>query len=190
MRPPAPNTPTRIIGRQGTADAAFSAVGDRAKSPRFVRPDDRERGLRVAQHAVDDARDVVGASTASTRATSSSIGRDLAFDLLGAADAAHPARRRLERHRERTREMALGRFELGVAVRPSRDEPVELVVDHAERLVDALGRRARVDREEAGVFVRGAVRVHRVREAALLPHLLEQTRRHAAAERLVQHANA
>ena len=33
----------------------------------------------------------------------------------------------------------------------------------------------------------GPVRVHGVREAALLPHLLEQARRHAAAERLVQH---
>ena len=68
---------------------------------------------------------------------------------------------------------------------PSAHEAVELGVDHVERLVHPLGRGARVDREEAGVVERGAVRVHGVREPALLADLLEQPRRHAAAEHLV-----
>ena len=71
-----------------------------------------------------------------TRATSSAVTastardqlverRDLAFDLLGAADAVHAARRRLERQRERTGEVALRRVELGVG-EPVAHEPVEL----------------------------------------------------------------
>ena len=43
---------------------------------------------------------------------------------------------------------------------------------------------------DAGVVERHPVRVHGVREAALLADLLEQPRRHAAAEHLVQHRRA
>ena len=55
-----------------------------------------------------------------------------------------------------------------------------------ERLVDALGRGAAVDRERAGLLERAAVREHRVRQAALLAHLLEEARAHPAAEHLVE----
>ena len=48
-----------------------------------------------------------------------------------------------------------------------------------------FGRGAAVDREVAGVREGGGVRVHRVRQAALLPDLLEQPAGHAAAQHLV-----
>ena len=112
-------------------------------------------------------------------------GRDLALDELRAPEAAHAARRRLERHRERAGEVALRGVELGGAGARRATSRSSSRLDHVERLLHPLGRGAGVDREIAGVVERGAVRVHGVREAALLAHLLEQPRRHAAAERLV-----
>ena len=47
--------------------------------------------------------------------------------------------------------------------------------------------RAGVDRHRADLLVGGPVGVHRVREPPLLADLLEQARRHAAAEDLVEH---
>src|SRR4029079_310105 len=67
-------------------------------------------------------------------------------------------------------------------------DAVELLLEHAEQLVDTFGRGAGVDPEGAGLLVRRAVRVDGVREAAPLPHLLEQARRHPAAQHLVEHA--
>ena len=47
------------------------------------------------------------------------------------------------------------------------------------------GRGGAVDRERTRLLERAAVREHRVRQAALLAHLLEEPRAHAAAEHLV-----
>ena len=48
-----------------------------------------------------------------------------------------------------------------------------------------LGRGAAVHAERTDLFVRAPVREHRIREAALLADLLEETRAHATAEHLV-----
>ena len=65
------------------------------------------------------------------------------------------------------------------------DQAVELGAHDVERLLDALGRGGAVHRQRARLLERAAVREHRVGEAALLAHLLEEPRAHAAAEHLV-----
>src|SRR5258708_4825605 len=66
-------------------------------------------------------------------------------------------------------------------------QAVELGLDDLDRLLDAFGRGPRVDREVTGVVERGAVRVHGIREPSLFADLLEQPRRHAAAQGVIHH---
>ncbi|GIU90805.1 MAG: hypothetical protein KatS3mg010_1904 [Acidimicrobiia bacterium] len=70
---------------------------------------------------------------------------------------------------------------------PSRARRASSRSTHSSVSCTRSGAGAHVDGEEAGVVVRGPVRVHGVREATLLPDLLEEARRHPPAERLVQH---
>ena len=71
---------------------------------------------------------------------------------------------------------------------PVGGDPGQLVPGQGQHLVDLARRAAGVDAEQAGVGVLGGVRVDRVGQAALLPDLLEQPGRHAAAEAVVEHA--
>ena len=112
MRPPAPNTPTRIMADRVPPRACQCSV--RQSRSRRVRAARRLRASAVRRAALGrSTRATSSAVTASTRASSSSIGRHFALDLLGAPDATHAARRRLERHGERTRDVALRGVELG-----------------------------------------------------------------------------
>ena len=79
----------------------------------------------------------------------------------------------------------LAPVELAVGDAAVGDEPVELAAHDVERLVDPLGRGGAVHRQRTGLLERAAVREHRVRQAALLAHLLEEPRAHPAAEHLV-----
>ena len=106
-----------------------------------------------AKHAVDDARDVVGGRPPRrARSSSSSVG------ISPSTSSARPRRR-----------MRLADVSSDIASEPARwpfaasssasESPSPTsrsssVVDHVERLVHALGRGARVDREEAGVVER------------------------------------
>ena len=68
--------------------------------------------------------------------------RDLALVSSAAAEAAHAARRGLQRHRQRAGEVALGAVELAVGDAAVGDEPVELAATTSSVSVDPLGRGA------------------------------------------------
>src|ERR1700682_1414771 len=82
--------------------------------------------------------------------------------------------------------MSLGGNELAIGDAPVGHDALELVVEDLEQLRNALGRRAGIDRERAGLLERRPVGVDGVGEATLLAYLLEEARGHPAAEDLVQ----
>ena len=113
MRPPAPNTPTLIIGSQYRC----ARITRSARSAAIAGPDDREGARAVAEHAVDDPGDVVGGDRLDLLDHLVER-RDLAHRELAATDAVHPARRALERQRERPGEVTLGAASSSRSVTP------------------------------------------------------------------------
>ncbi len=94
--------------------------------------------------------------------------------LLGAGRAA------LQRHQEARLHLRLGPRDLGLGQRLHR---IIHDIDHDLHHLRRVGRiGAGVEAEEARAGVGRVERVDRVAEAALLAHLLEQPRRHPAAE--------
>ncbi len=106
IRPPAPNTPTRIMREPVTAYRRQNSSAECGPTTASVR--DAPAKTRSI------TRSMSSAVTASTRAIRLIERRDLALDQLRSPDAAHPARRRLERHRQRADEVALGARDLDV----------------------------------------------------------------------------
>src|SRR3954451_23391611 len=180
MRPAAPKTATLII------DAAYRrrCRGRSDRDRRVRRPDDGEGARAVAQHAVDDPGHV-GRGDRLDLLHDPVETRDLAHGQLTPADPVHAAGRALERQRQRTGEVALGPGQLTLGDAAVGHQPVELGAHDVERLVHTLRRGRAVHGEGAGLLERAAVGEHRVGEAALLAHLLEQPRAHAAAQHLV-----
>src|SRR6266545_7779461 len=113
-------------------------------------------------------------------------GEDLAVGQLRLAKAGHAAGGVLHTEHQRALEVALAPLQLCFG-QPVGDHPLQLVADDRQHLVDALGRRAGVHRERAGLRVLRGVGVDRVDQATLLAHLLEQPRADAAAEGEVEH---
>src|SRR5262245_29550510 len=99
MRPPAPNTPTRIMGagyRRAAARPTGNGPSGRCSEVAFVvRADHRERPARVGEHPLDHPAGVVGGDRSDARDQLVEC-RDLALDELRATEAAHAAGRRLE----------------------------------------------------------------------------------------------
>ena len=114
---------------------------------------------------------------------------ELAERELAAAEARHPRVGVFEGERGCSPQLAdrATDFFVGHAVGA---ELAELVEHQFGDLADLGGRASGVDAEDAGVGVARRERVHGVREAALLAHLLEESRRHAAAEDRVEHASS
>ncbi len=175
----APPGPPLAKWRQATP-RRWSRIG---RSRSRVGADHRQRARLGREDALDRTVDVVAVDRFDARDQFVEVGH-LALHLLGPSQPPHSTRRRLERHRERTGEVSLRRVSLG-AGEPIGHQPIELRLDDLDGLGDAFGRRARVHGEEAGIGEGRAVRVHGVRQPALLPDLLEQPRRHPAAQRLV-----
>ena len=105
---------------------------------------------------------------------------------LGAADPVHPRRRVLQPQHQPTAQVALRAGDLGRG-QPVRRDLGEDGADDRDDLLQPLRRAPGVHAERARVGVGHRGRVHRVRQPALLPDLLEQPRARAAAERGVEH---
>src|SRR5262245_23655397 len=132
MRPPAPNTATRVM--RGTLPALQAR-----EQRRFVGgADDHECLVGRAQHAVDDARHVVVGDGRDARHDLVELGH-VAFDQFAPTEPAHATGRRLERHRQRADEMALRGVELTRGQTAVVDERAELGLHDVERLVEPLG---------------------------------------------------
>jgi len=100
--------------------------------------------------------------------------QQLAGELLALREAA------LERHHQARLELRPGTYQLLLA--GLLDQLQELVADHRHQLGGFLLAGAGVDAEQPGVGVARGEGEHRVGEAAVLAHLLEQPGRHAAAQ--------
>ncbi len=90
------------------------------------------------------------------------------------------AKAALERHHQARLELGAGAHQLLLA--RLLDQLQELVAHDGHQLGDLLLAGAGVDAEQAGIGVARGEGEDRVGEAALLAYLLEQSRRHAAAE--------
>src|SRR5262245_64869099 len=82
--------------------------------------------------------------------------------------------------------MTLRRSELVVGYPAVANDPIELAAHYVDGLGDAARCGTDVHAERARLEVRDPIRIHRVRQTPALPHLLEQSRRHAATEGLAQ----
>ena len=98
----------------------------------------------------------------------------------------HAARRVLEAQHQAALEVVLRALQLAVGDRRLLDRP-QLVDDEVHDFAHGLVGAAGVDRELAGVAIRAQSAEHRVGQAALLPHVLEEPRAHRAAEQRVEH---
>ena len=125
------------------------------------------------------------ASTASIRASTSSTVSTSPCSSSDRADAAHPRPRVLSRQQHLGAEVALGHRQLTLGDAVAREQ-IELAFHDAQHLVDVLGRRAHHDGQRAGVLVGGTLGPHRVGEAALFAHLLEEPAREAAPQHVVE----
>ncbi len=103
---------------------------------------------------------------------------------LALPQAAHAPAGVLLRERERALQVALRARQL-LGRQALLGDLFQLAHHDREHLLGARRRGARVDAEHARLGVHRVVGEDRVREPALLPHLLEQTRGHPAADRVV-----
>src|SRR5689334_5842261 len=179
IRPLAPSTPTLII-------RSLPGAGSGGERAGVVEGAHHGQRLGPGQHVGGDSADLVVADRLDR-------GQDLVdrlevrVDQLGLAEPAHPGRRVLEAEHDRPAELALAALQLGVG-QPAVDHLADLVPADGQHLV-RLGREAaHVHAPDAGVGMLRAEAVHRVGQPPLLPHLLEQPGRHAAAQRGVEHA--
>src|SRR4051812_38104312 len=179
MRPRAPSTPTRMVmaptlGDAGGEHAVVVVRTDHGKCRRAAQLVEREHLHVVDGHRVDVAQDLVD-------------GHQLAIDELGLSEPAHPRPGVLETEHETATHLTLAAVEL-LHADAAGGGCGELLAAELEHLTRAVGMAAGVDAEHSGVGVVRGKRVDGVGEAALLAHLLEEPRRHAATERGVEHA--
>ena len=100
-------------------------------------------------------------------------------------ETVHPARARLERQHQAALQMVLGALEL-LGRDPVLLELTDLLEGGLQHLREVGGIAGRVEIEHARVEERLHAGVDRVHEPLALAHLLEETRRHAAADDLVE----
>src|SRR5690606_37049189 len=181
-RPRAPSTPTLITGSTLYPGVSADGVGEVLVA---VRADDGQRE-RPVEHVGGDRLDLLGSDRVDA-GQHLVYGHQLVVHQLVLADAGHARAGVLQPEDETAAHLALAARDLLLRQALGHD-PGHLVPADLEHVVDLAGQAADVDAELAGVGVGGGVAVGRVGQAALLPDLLEQPRRHAAAERGVQHA--
>ena len=97
----------------------------------------------------------------------------------------HAARRVLEAQHEAALQVILRALELGDRHR-RLFHAAQFFDDEVDHLADRVVRAAGVDGERSGVAIRAQSAEHRVGEAALLTHVLKQTRAHRPAEKRIQ----
>src|SRR3954454_12164257 len=181
MRPCAPSTPTRIVmaptlGDAGGEHAVVVVGADDGERRRAAQQVEREHLHVVDGHRIDVAEDLVD-------------GHHLAIDELGLPEPDHPRPGVLETQDEAATHLPLASVELLRAV-AAAGRHRQLLTAQLEHLARAVGMTAGIDAEHSGVGVVRGEGVDGVGEAALLAHLLEQPRRHASAERGVEHAQS
>ncbi|EGJ74380.1 putative protease [Streptomyces sp. Tu6071] len=147
------------------------------------RPDHRQRGA-LTEDVTCDGADLVGGDGGDLREHVVD-GELLAPAQFALADAVHERSGVLQAEDGGAGELADGAADL-VVVEAVRGDGLQLVAADLQDVVDLAGPATGVDAEETAVGEGGGVRVHAVREAALLAHLLEQARGHAPAEGRVE----
>ena len=162
LRPPAASRAPRGRGRPRPARAARAPGSARAASPS---PKARTRS----------------SVTASILATISSIVGHPAPDAQHPRQPLRPRGRALEPHQHPGLELRPRPVELGHGQALRR--PAQLVHGEPGQLADLLGPGAGIERDQPGVLVGAGLGEDGVAEPAPLAQLLEEPRRHAAAER-------
>ena len=152
---------------------------------RSLRADDRQH-LRLREQLGREHPHVLDRDRVH-RASTSSMREQLAVDELGLADPRHPRAGVLQAEHQSPAQLPLAADELllGDAV---GGDLLSSPGTTARTSSSLAGQAAARDAHHAGVGVVAGEREHRVRQAALLPDLLEQPRGRAATERGVEHA--
>ena len=179
MRPAAPETATVITPRAGATRPRGRSGRRPRRTPRRRRPALRQPELpRQPVHVVERDRVEGGQHLVQ--------GEQRHAHQHRAAEPVHP--REVDSIDSTVRPFTLSRARSSSSsVTPSSTSRRSSYADHVDRLAHVVRPRAHVHRHLAGVLVLARVRVHRVRQPALLAHLLEEPRRGRAAEDRVEH---